>query len=292
MMTSELPYILVSMRPKEWVKNVFLFVGLIFSRRLLDLSLLTEVTSGFLLFSLGASSTYFFNDIRDIEKDKQHPEKCKRPLAAGKLRIPTAYAASALLAGTALIGSYLLDPGFCLILVSYLLLNMAYSVTIKHMVILDVMCVAFGFVLRVLAGTELADVRPSDWLLICTITLSLFLGFSKRRHELALIGGNANNHRRVLSEYSIGFLDQMIGITTASSVMSYALYTVSSETVARFGTRNLILTIPFVLYGIFRYLYLIHQKQVGGNPTTAVLTDIPLLLNAVLWLVAVMIIIY
>jgi 4-hydroxybenzoate polyprenyltransferase len=289
---SELKYILISMRPPQWVKNAFLFVGLVFSRQLFNVDLLFKVVSGFALFSLGASSIYLFNDIRDVEEDTRHPEKCRRPLPAGKLRMPTAYGASVLLAGTALIGSYLLEPTFSLILVIYLIVNTAYTIAIKHVVILDVMCIAFGFVLRVLAGTTLAQVRPSDWLLICTISLSLFLGFSKRRHELAVIGASADNHRKVLEDYSLGFLDQMIGIATASAVMSYALYTVASDTVARFGTRNLVFTIPFVLYGIFRYLYLIHQKRIGGNPTTAVLTDIPLLLNALLWFAAVMIIIY
>ena len=291
-LASELEYILISMRPPQWVKNALLFVGLIFSRQLFNVDLLFKVVLGFALFSLGASSIYLFNDIRDMGEDTRHPEKRGRPLPAGKLRIPTAYGASVLLAGTALIGSYLLEPTFFLILVIYLVVNTAYSITIKHVVILDVMCIAFGFVLRVLAGTTLAQVRPSDWLLICTISLSLFLGFSKRRHELAVIGAGAANHRKVLSDYSVGFLDQMIGIAAASAVISYALYTVAGDTVARFGTRNLVFTIPFVLYGIFRYLYLIHHKRVGGNPTTAVLTDIPLLLNALLWFAAVMLIIY
>jgi 4-hydroxybenzoate polyprenyltransferase len=289
---SELKYILIAMRPPQWVKNAFLFVGLIFSRQLFNVDLLSKVVSGFALFSLGASSIYLFNDIRDMEEDTRHPEKCRRPLPAGKLRIPTAYGASVLLAGTALIGSYLLEPTFSLILVIYLVVNTAYSIAIKRVVILDVMCIAFGFVLRVLAGTTLARVRPSDWLLICTISLALFLGFSKRRHELAVMGAGADNHRKALSDYSVGFLDQMIGIATASAVMSYALYTVAGDTVARFGTRHLVFTIPFVLYGVFRYLYLIHHKQVGGDPTTAVLSDIPLLLNALLWFAAVVIIIY
>jgi len=160
------------------------------------------------------------------------------------------------------------------------------------MVILDVMFIAFGFVIRVLAGTELAAVEPSDWLIICTITISLFLGFSKRRHELSLMGDQSNNHRKVLTHYSIPFLDQMIGIATACTVMSYALYTVSNETVVRFGTRNLVYTIPFVLYGVYRYLYLIHQEGKGGNPTSVVMKDLPLILNGFLWLLAVVLIIY
>jgi 4-hydroxybenzoate polyprenyltransferase len=280
------------MRPKQWVKNVFIFAGLIFSRNLFDLGLLAKVAAGFVLFSLGASSIYLFNDIRDKEKDKEHPEKCVRPLAAGHLEVSKAYLASALLATTSLTGAFLLDRTFFLILTAYLIMNTAYSLGIKHIVILDIMCIAFGFVFRVLAGTALARVWPSDWLILCTITIALFLGFSKRRHELALLHVNANNHRRVLSDYSISFLDQMIAISTASTLISYALYTVAGETVARFGTRNLIFTIPFVLYGIFRYLYLIHQKKLGGNPTSLVLGDLPLLLNGLLWLAAVLYVIY
>jgi len=291
-MMSDLKYLLISMRPKQWVKNLFIFAGLIFSRNLFDLTLLAKVTVGFFLFSLGASAIYLFNDIKDIEKDREHPEKCKRPLAAGHLQVPKAYLASTILATTGLIGAFLLDRTFFVILAAYLVMNTAYSIKIKHIVILDVMCIAFGFVFRVLAGTALAGVRPSDWLILCTITVALFLGFSKRRHELALMHVNANNHRKVLSEYSISFLDQMIAIATASTVISYALYTIANETVSRFGTRNLVFTIPFVLYGIFRYLYLIHQKEMGGNPTSLMLTDLPLLLNVVLWFGTVVFIIY
>jgi 4-hydroxybenzoate polyprenyltransferase len=280
------------MRPKQWVKNVFIFTGLIFSRNLFKVDLLARVSAGFILFSLAASSVYIFNDIQDIDKDRQHPEKRKRPLAAGVLSVQTAYVVSTILAIFALVAGYFLDKMFFAILVAYVVMNVAYTLKIKEMVILDVMFIAFGFVIRVLAGTVLAGVRPSDWLIICTITISLFLGFSKRRHELSLMGNNSNGHRKVLTHYSIPFLDQMIAVATACSVMSYALYTISEETVARFGTRNLVFTIPFVLYGIFRYFYLIHQKEKGGNPTSAVLTDLPLFLDGILWLIAVILIIY
>ena len=280
------------MRPKQWVKNVFIFTGLIFSRNLFHIDLLVRVSAGFILFSLAASSVYIFNDIRDVEKDKQHPDKRKRPLPAGLLSVQTAYIVSTILAIVALAAGYFLNKVFFAILVAYVAMNIAYSLKIKNMVILDVMFIAFGFVIRVLAGTVLADVRPSDWLIICTITISLFLGFSKRRHELSLMGDQSNNHRKVLTHYSIPFLDQMIGIATACTVMSYALYTVSNETVVRFGTRNLVYTIPFVLYGIYRYLYLIHQEGKGGNPTSVVMKDPSLILNGLLWLLAVVLIIY
>ncbi len=291
-MISGMKYLIVSMRPKQWVKNVFVFAGLIFSHNLFDLYLLARVTLGFSLFCLAAGSIYIFNDIKDLEKDKEHPDKFKRPLAAGDLKVNKAYAGSVVLGTIALLGAILLDPTFFLILAGYLLMNVAYTIKIKEIVILDVMCIAFGFAFRVFAGTVLASVRPSDWLIICTISISIFLGFSKRRHEMTLVGPNANSHRSVLADYSINFLDQMISVATACSLMSYALYAIADETVARFGTRNLIFTIPFVIYGIYRYLYLIHRKQMGGNPTSALLTDFPLFLNGLLWLVAIIIIIY
>ena len=291
-MISKLKYVVVSMRPEQWVKNLFVFAGLIFSGNLFHLGILIRVGCGFVLFSLVASSIYIFNDIHDVESDKAHPEKKTRPLAAGLLSIPSAYASATVLALVGLIVALTLDRMFFCILVVYLLINIAYTMRVKKMVILDVMCISSGFVLRVLAGTELAAVIPSDWLIICTITLSLFLGFSKRRHELILTGTDPYNRRTVLGEYSTRFLDQMIGIATACTVMSYALYTISPETVSRFGTRNLIFTIPFVLYGIYRYLYLIHQKNMGGNPTRELFADLPLLINAVLWVCVVVFIIY
>ena len=291
-MILDLKYILFSMRPKQWVKNVFIFVGLIFSHNLFDVYLLARVTAGFGLFCLAASSIYIFNDINDLEKDKKHPDKSKRPLAAGYLKVKKAYGASVILGTVALFGAMLIDLTFFLILSGYVLMNLAYTMKIKEIVILDVMCIAFGFVFRVLAGTTLAGVRPSDWLIICTITVSIFLASSKRRHEFTLFAANVNNHRKVLADYSTHFLDQMISVATACTLMSYALYTIADETVARFGTRNLIFTFPFVIYGIYRYLYLIHQKKMGGNPTSVLLTDFPMLLNGLLWLGAVIFIIY
>ena len=291
-MLDSVRYILISMRPKQWVKNVFIFAGLIFSRNLFQGDLLIRVSVGFILFSLASGSIYILNDIIDIKNDREHPNKCKRPLAAGSLKVPKAVIVAVILTSFVLVVSFLLNINFFAILAAYIIINILYSFKIKQLVILDVMCIAMGFVLRVLAGTTLAGVSPSDWLFICAITISLFLGFSKRRHELALIGANANNHRKVLSDYSIPFLDQMIAVATACTVMSYALYTISAETVARFGTRNLVITIPFVIYGIYRYLYLIHKKEIGGNPTSAVLTDFPLLLDGIFWLIVIILVIY
>jgi 4-hydroxybenzoate polyprenyltransferase len=291
-MISKLKHVIVSMRPGQWSKNLFIFAGLIFSGNLFHPEVLIRVGSGFILFSLVASSIYIFNDIMDVEYDRAHPEKKNRPVAAGLLSVPAAHAGAIVFAAAGLIGALTLDRVFFAILLSYLIINFAYTIKIKKMVILDIMCISSGFVLRVLAGTELAEVTPSDWLILCTIMLSLFLGFSKRRHELAVTGAKAVSHRKVLGEYSLSFLDQMIAVATACTVMSYALYTVSPQTVYRFGTRNLVFSIPFVIYGIYRYLYLIHQKNMGGNPTRELIRDLPLLINALLWALVVVLIIY
>ena len=280
------------MRPRQWFKNIFLFVGLVFSQNLFQIALFINVCGGFLLFCLAASSIYVFNDIHDRESDRRHPEKYRRPLAQGSLLVSEAYMVSMVLAAVALMLAFMMDRTFLLILLAYFVLNLAYSLKIKQVVILDIMFIASGFVLRILAGTTLAGVNPSDWLVICTITLSLFLGFSKRRNELVLMGENAGTQRKVLKEYSIHFLDQMISMVTACTVMSYILYTVSPETVGRFETKNLMFSIPFALFGVFRYLYLIYLKKKMGDPIDLILKDFPFLLNILLWISAIMIIIY
>jgi 4-hydroxybenzoate polyprenyltransferase len=282
----------MTLRPRQWVKNGFLFVGLVFSQNLFQIDLFIKVCEGFLVFCLAASSIYVFNDIHDRESDRRHPEKYRRPLAQGSLLVSEAYMVSMVLAAVALILAFMMERTFLLILLAYFVLNLAYSLKIKQVVILDIMFIASGFVLRILAGTTLAGVNPSDWLVICTITLSLFLGFSKRRNELVLMGENAGTQRKVLKEYSIHFLDQMISMVTACTVMSYILYTVSPETVGRFGTKNLMFSIPFALFGVFRYLYLIYLKKKMGDPIDLILKDFPFLLNILLWISAIMIIIY
>ena len=289
---TEVKFILISMRPRQWVKNAFLFSGLVFSRNLFQTELLMKVSLGFILFCLAASSIYIFNDIQDREKDRRHPEKRRRPITLGNLLVKKAYFVSILLGVTTLVFASVLDLTFFAILLTYILLNLAYSLKLKQVVILDIMCIAFGFVLRILAGTTLGRITPSDWLIVCTMTISLFLGFSKRRNELVFMVNNADDQRKVLADYSLPFLDQMIAMVTACTVMSYILYTVSSETVARFGTRNLIFTIPFVLFGIFRYLYLIYHKRRSEEPTDLILRDFPSLFNILLWLGMVILIIY
>ncbi len=280
------------MRLQQWIKNFFLFAALVFSGNLFNVIDLYRVCAGFLLFSFVSSGIYLINDIADLESDKLHPTKSKRPLPSGTLSVGSARIASLLLLIVGMAGGYILHPLFSLVLGAYLVVNILYSFRLKHVVILDVMTISAGFVLRVIAGAVLINVPTSEWLIICTILLSLFLGFSKRRHELTILEAQANVHRSVLEHYSPYFLDQMIGIVTASTVMSYTLYTISEETVKKFGTNGLIYTMPFVLYGIFRYLYLVHKRVEGGNPTKVALTDLPLVINIVLWILTASIIIY
>ena len=280
------------LRPYQWSKNLFIFGPLIFSKKLFETELCLELLIGFFLFSLASSSVYIFNDIRDIENDRQHPEKQHRPIASGRVSVPFAMSLSIVLGLVSVGGSFYLAPSFGGMVLGYTILNLLYSIGLKQFVILDVMSIAAGFVLRVMAGAKLVEIYPSNWLILCTILLSLFLGFSKRRHELLLLPEKAENHRRVLKHYSSYFLDQMIAVVTSATVMSYMLYTVSEQTVQFFGTRHLIWTVPFVLYGIFRYLYLVHQKAEGGDPADAILGDLPMVLNFLLWVMTCIIIIY
>jgi 4-hydroxybenzoate polyprenyltransferase len=291
-MNNTFGYILSSMRMSQWIKNLFLFAALIFSANLFNMNDLLLTLEGFFAFSFSASAVYLFNDIFDRSNDQLHPIKSKRPLPSGKLSVTSAASAALLLASIGLVWAFTLSLWFGLTIAIYIVINLWYTTHLKGVVILDVMTISAGFVLRVVGGAMLINVPTSEWLIICTILLSLFLGFSKRRHEISLLENQATTHRSVLQHYSLYFLDQMIGIVTATTVMSYALYTISEETVRKFGTTHLIYTVPFVLYGIFRYLYLIHKKEEGGNPTKLALTDKPLLLNIILWFVAVTIIVY
>lgn len=284
--------ILKSMRPKQWTKNLLIFAGILFSQNIFILEMLELVASAFVIFCLLSGAIYIINDLVDIEHDKKHPTKLSRPIASGNLRPFYAASAAALLLVLCLGASYFLGIRFFLITLAYFLLQAAYSFYLKHVVILDVFAIASGFVLRVLAGAVVIDVYISSWLIICTILLSLFLGMSKRRHELETLEKKAQTHRRVLEKYSPYFLDQMISVVTASTVVCYALYTMSEETITKFGTKNLIFTVPFVLYGIFRYLYLIHQKGEGGNPENILVSDKPLLVSIFLWAITAGIILY
>ena len=280
------------MRPEQWIKNTVLFAPILFSQNLTDLSFLNRVIFAFILFCLVSSGVYVLNDVIDLKQDQNHPVKKFRPLASGQLPLNKTIGLTIFI----LIGSILLSllggVWFSAAIFMYVILNLCYSYHLKHIVIIDVMCIAAGFVLRVLAGAVVISVDLSPWLIICTILLALLLGFGKRRHELILLEEDASNHRRILSEYSPYFLDQMIAVVTSSTLVIYALYTMSAGVQEKLGTKHLNLTIPFVLYGIFRYLYLVHQRDEGGSPTRMLLTDRPLLIDVLLWAITAGIILY
>jgi 4-hydroxybenzoate polyprenyltransferase len=279
-------------RPAQWAKNALLFAPIIFAKHLFVIGDLLRVAAAFVCFCLVASGAYVLNDLRDCERDRQHPLKCKRPLPAGRIAVPTAWILLASLVSSGLGGALLLGGEFAVLVAAYFTLQIAYTYVLKETVILDVMSIASGFVLRAVAGGAVIGVFVSQWLIICTFLLALFLGFAKRRHELVLLEDKASEHREILREYSPYFLDQMISVVTTSTVMAYAIYTLSPEVQQRLGTTQLYLTLPFVLFGIFRYLYLVHQKEEGGNPTSLLLNDRPLLADVVLWIATATFVLY
>jgi 4-hydroxybenzoate polyprenyltransferase len=272
-----------ALRVKHWVKNGLVFAALIFSKNIFNYEMLGRAAAAFFLFGFLASGIYLINDLADVREDKRHPAKCHRPIASGKIGLSYAIFASSVLVFLSVLSSFLMSFWFGVILFVYFVLNVLYSAYFKSVVIVDVFCVASGFVLRVLAGGVIIGVPVSHWLIVCTGLLALFLSFTKRRHELILLGDNASAHRKILEEYSPYFLDQMIAVVTSATLIGYILYTISEVTIQKFGTDKLIFTIPFVLYGIFRYLYLVHQKTKGGNPTELLLTDAPILVDIILW---------
>lgn len=281
-----------SMRPHQWAKNLFVLAPLVFGQELDERASIARALLAFAAFCAASSGVYLVNDVRDREEDRRHPLKRRRPIAAGVVPVALAVAAAVGLFAVAAVCGAALGWGVLGVLAAYTLLNLLYSAGLKHVVILDVMILALGFVLRVIAGGLAIEVEVSSWLLLCTIFLALFLAFSKRRHEIVLLAEEAAGQRRVLDHYSPAFLDQMINVVTASSVVSYALYAISPETAARFHSRWLVYTVPLVLFGIFRYLYLVYQKPEERNPTEAILKDPPFLINMALWAAAVVWIVY
>jgi 4-hydroxybenzoate polyprenyltransferase len=281
-----------SLRPEQWTKNLVIFAGLIFGRHLLDPQPLARTIAAFVVFCALSGAVYLVNDVVDREADRCHPLKAKRPIASGEVGAGTALGVALVLTVAAFVTALWLGPVFGLVAVAYVGLQVSYSVSLKHVVILDVLAISIGFVLRAAAGAVVIGVPISHWLLVCTVLLALFLALSKRRHELVLLSEGAIEHRRILGEYSPYLLDQMIGVVTASTLIAYIFYTFSPETLQKFGTGNLGLTIPFPLYGIFRYLYLVHRKEGGGSPAEMLLTDRPLLICVALWAAAVVFIIY
>jgi 4-hydroxybenzoate polyprenyltransferase len=280
------------MRPKQWTKNLALFAPLIFALRLTHGTEVLHATLGVISFCLLAGSVYIFNDLADREKDRLHPEKRKRPIASGALPPAAAIVWGVCTITAGLFLANYVSRGLLYVDVTYLGMQLAYTMGLKQLAILDVMMIAVGFVLRVVAGAEAIDVPVSNWLYLCTLCLALFLGFCKRRHELLLLEGDATAHRANLADYSPALLDQVIGITTAMTLVSYALYTMSSDTIAKFGTDNLKLTIPFVFYGVFRYLYLVYKKSQGGSPERILLSDNPMRWTVALYALVVVAVLY
>lgn len=280
------------MRPRQWTKNLVVFAGVAFAQRATRVDDLLRASAAFGLFCILSGVVYILNDIVDREADRAHPTKCSRPIASGAVSVHTATVWAIALGVFSLAAAAWLSTPFAVVSASYLALMFAYSRWLKHAVILDVFAISAGFVLRAVAGATVIGVEISSWLLVCTILLSLFLGMSKRRHELVVLETDATNHRPILAEYSPQLLDQMISVVTSSTVVAYALYTLSPDTVAKFKTHALSLTIPFVLYGIFRYLYLVHKRDLGGSPERVLIEDKPLLIAVAAWALCVAIIIY
>ncbi|HET6680159.1 MAG TPA: decaprenyl-phosphate phosphoribosyltransferase [Gemmatimonadaceae bacterium] len=270
------------LRPRQWLKNGFVLAPLLFSGRATDTGAVVAVLAAFALFCALASGVYILNDVADREVDRVHPVKRQRPVAAGIISPTAAAATGAVLIVAGLLLAFMFDRGVGLVVSAYVLLNVAYTLYFKRVVILDVFAIAAFFVLRLLAGTSAIDVVPSVWLLLCGGLLSLFLGFAKRRHELRLLGDLSGNHRAVLGEYSVAFLDQVSSVLLAVTVVSYIMYTLTSDTAVALGSEALAYSSAFVLYGVFRYLYLVHTER-GGDPAETLLGDRTLLATVVCW---------
>jgi 4-hydroxybenzoate polyprenyltransferase len=284
--------LLLSVRPEQWTKNLIIFAGLMFGQRLFDPTSVWQAVAAFAIFCALSGVVYLLNDVADREADRQHPIKRRRPIASGAVSVPLALTTAGILTAVALPAAFLLRPQFGMIAAGYLALLALYSGPLKHAVIIDVLTIAIGFVLRAAGGAVAIGVATSHWLYVMTMLLALFLALSKRRHELVLLADGATGHRRILEEYSPYLLDQMIAVVSASTIVAYAFYTISPETVQKFGTDLLGLTLPFPLYGIFRYLYLVHKKEGGGSPADMLLNDRPLLVCVGIWAAVVAVIIY
>ncbi|MGB9691853.1 MAG: decaprenyl-phosphate phosphoribosyltransferase [Candidatus Sumerlaeaceae bacterium] len=286
------------LRPKQWTKNLLLFAGLIFSRHALEADRILRAATAFFLFCCVSSVVYLINDLADLEADRQHPFKRKRPLASGAISPRLAAHVAGILALVGVAGSFALNMRFGLLGLLYLVTMIAYSLRLKHMVILDVLVVAIGFVMRAVGGILAIEypeekIRITPWFIVCVLFLALFIAICKRRHELLLLSDSATNHRPVLDDYSHQLLDQMVSVATAATVISYALYvTLGVRPEATRHHEFLIFTVPFVLYGIFRYLYLVYKREEGGAPEALLLQDLPLIVNILSWLVVMFVIFY
>ncbi|MFN0244858.1 MAG: decaprenyl-phosphate phosphoribosyltransferase [Planctomycetota bacterium] len=294
-------HLLRAMRPQQWVKNMFVLAALVFARGargdLLagDLADVRRTLYAFIAFCLGSSAIYLVNDVMDVESDRKHPTKKSRPIAAGQVAIQAALAVSAACVALALAISYfaqapgITGPTVQHVVAAYMVLNLAYSLKLKHLVLVDAFCIAAGFLLRVIAGGQAAGAQISHWLMLCTLFLSLFLALCKRRAESDLLGDDRGHHRAILTEYNQGFIDQMVTVLAACTILTYTMYTVSEETARKFGPDNhLLWTVPFVVFGLARYMLLVQTQKGGGSPTRVLLGgDVPFLVNTLGWMATV-----
>ncbi len=272
------------MRPHQWLKNIFVFIGLLFGHAWHDAETVQQVILAFTAFCLVSSAVYTANDIVDRAQDRLHPKKNQRPLAAGTIPVSLAAVFAVLLCGIGLALAFAASQKVFVILLSYVLINIAYTLRLKHVVILDIFIIATGFMLRILAGTLGVGIQPSQWLLLCGLMVTLFLGFTKRRAEIIALNEDKVAHRRVLEHYSPVLLDKMIVITASGLIMSYSLYTMNADTIRIHHTPNLIFTVPFVIYGVFRYIYLLHHQSQGGDPSHDLVRDPHLIIAVSVWL--------
>jgi 4-hydroxybenzoate polyprenyltransferase len=282
-------HILVSMRPKQWTKNLVLFAGIIYSKRFLESQLVLKSLAGFVLFCLLSGAIYILNDIFDRARDLEHPNKKNRPIASGALAVPVALVFAIALIAVLIFASWHLGRGFFYMAVAFLVVNGTYSILLRHVVILDVIAISFSFLMRAGAGVavlhmDVPELEFSPWLWICTLFLSLFLAICKRRNEFSLVE-RASEHRLALREYSLRLLDQLVGLSATATIISYSVYTVWPATVLKFGTTKLVYTIPFVVFGIMRYLYLVYNRNEGGDPSGVLVTEKAIMIDVFLWFV-------
>jgi 4-hydroxybenzoate polyprenyltransferase len=292
----QLPWLVKAMRPKQWTKNLFCFVALIFAAQLGNPTAVLRSAAAFVLFCVLSGVVYLLNDLVDLEKDRAHPYKRRRPLASGALSPRVAMVAAVVLAVGAVAASFALNPLFSLVALGFLALNVLYSFVLKNLVLLDLFGIAGGFLLRALAGTVVIGVAMSPWLYLCTLLGALFIGLGKRRHELIVLEDRAASHRKILGEYTTEFLEELISIVSSAILITYALYTFFAEPVGvlqgNSHQRWMMGTIPFAIYGVFRYLYLVHLKSEGGAPEEILLKDLPLILDILLWAASMIVILY
>jgi 4-hydroxybenzoate polyprenyltransferase len=289
-------HLFLAMRPRQWTKNLVVFAGLVFSRNLGNQALVLKSIEAFVVYCILSGMIYIINDITDLEKDKLHDTKKHRPLPSGKLAVRDAIIFAAPVSAAALYVSSLVGAKFFIVTCFFFLFNILYSFFLKRIVLLDVLSISVSFLMRAIAGVEAlnaidAGIGLSPWLLICTLFLSLFLGFCKRRHELVFME-QAVSHREALGEYSPRLLDQLVGITASGAIFSYSVYTIWPDTVEKFGTTDLVYTIPLVLLGIMRYLYLVYSQHKGGSPSDLLLTEKFLLIDVFAWVMLVVAIFY